>query len=89
MRDFVKENLPGIKLIEPQGTYFAWLDCSGLGMNKDELNDFIVTKAKLWLDGGHIFGESSELFQRIVLACPRATVEKAMENLKIAVQELK
>ena len=89
VRDFIKENLPSIKLIEPQGTYFAWLDCSGLGMNKDELNDFIVNKAKLWLDGGHIFGESSELFQRIVLACPRATVEKAMKNLKKAVDELK
>ena len=89
VRSFVKDNLPGIKLIEPQGTYFAWLDCSGLGMNKDELNDFIVNKAKLWLDGGHIFGESSELFQRIVLACPRATVEKAMANLKAAVDQLK
>ena len=58
-------------------------------MNKVERNDFIVNKAKLWLDGGHIFGESSELIQRIVLACPRATVEKAMKKLKKAVDELK
>lgn len=89
VRSFVKENLPGIELIEPEGTYFAWLDCSGLGMNRQELDDFIINKAGLWLDSGHIFGGNSDLFQRIVLACPKATVEKAMNSLKKAVSGLK
>ncbi len=89
VRTFIKENIEGIELIEPEGTYFAWLDCSGLGLDKDELNDFIINKAGLWLDGGHIFGKSSELFQRIVLACPKAVVEEAMKRLKNATDSLK
>lgn len=89
VRSFLEENIPGIRLVEPEGTYFAWLDCSGLGLSKEELNDLIINKAKLWLDAGDIFGEIAEQFQRVVLACPRATLEKAMESLKAAVEGIK
>ncbi len=89
VREYLENNIPEIKLVEPEGTYFAWLDCSGLGLTKDELNDLIINKAKLWLDAGDIFGEIAEQFQRVVLACPRATVEKALENLKAAVDSIK
>ena len=85
LRDFLKENLPQLKLIEPEGTYLAWIDCSGLGLTAEELNDLIINKAKLWLDSGDIFGKASEQFQRIVMACPRATLERAMKQLKEAI----
>lgn len=87
LRDFLKQKLPEIKLIEPEGTYFAWLDCSGLGLDRRQLNDLVINKAKLWLDAGHIFGERSELFQRIVLACPRKTLEQALVLLEQAVRQ--
>ena len=79
------KNIPEIKLVEPEGTYFAWLDCSGLGLTTDELDDLIINKAKLWLDAGKIFGEIANQFQRVVLACPREVIVKAMAQLKEAV----
>lgn len=85
VREFLGTNLPQIKLVEPEGTYFAWLDCSGLGLSKEALDDLIVHKAKLWLDSGAMFGECAAQFQRVVLACPRSTLEKAMDQLKTAV----
>ena len=85
VRDFLAEHLLQIKLVEPEGTYFAWLDCTGLGLTKEELDDLIIHKANLWLDSGAIFGECAAQFQRVVLACPRATVVQAMENLKKAI----
>lgn len=85
VREFLAEHLPKIRLVEPEGTYFAWLDCTDLGMTKEELDDVIINKAKLWLDTGSIFGESAALFQRVVLACPRATVEEAMHRLAKAI----
>ena len=81
VRTFLQENLPAIKLVEPEGTYFAWLDCSGLGMSGEQLDERIVHKAKLWLDTGSIFGQAAEQFQRVVLACPKATVVEAMNRL--------
>lgn len=46
---------------------------------------FFIHKAGLWLDSGAIFGEAAEQFQRVVLACPGSTLEKAMDRLKKAV----
>ena len=85
VREFLAQHLPKIRLVEPEGTYFAWLDCTELGMTKEELDDVIINKAKLWLDSGAIFGESAALFQRVVLACPRETLEQAMQNLSKAI----
>ena len=85
LRAYLEANLPQIRLVEPEGTYFAWLDCSGLGLTRRALNDLMINQAKLWLDAGHIFGESAGQFQRVVLACPRATLEQALEHLRAAI----
>ena len=85
LRDFLVEHIPQIRLVEPEGTYFAWLDCSGLGLSRRELNDLIVLQAKLWLDAGHIFGGHAGQFQRVVLACPRVTLQQALQRLERAV----
>lgn len=84
VRSFLQEHLPQIRLIEPEGTYLAWLDCSGLGMTKEELDDLLIHKAHVWLCSGSVFGDCATQFQRIVLACPRATVVEAMDRLKKA-----
>ena len=86
VRSVLAENLPAIRLVEPEGTYFAWLDCSGLGLTPEQLEDLIVNTAGLWLDSGAIFGACAAQFQRVVLACPRKTVEEAMQRLLRAVQ---
>lgn len=88
LREFLRTRLPQLRLIEPEGTYFAWVDCSGLGLDSYALNDLILHKAKLWLDAGHIFGKAWAQYQRIVLACPRSTLEQALTQLEGAIQTL-
>lgn len=87
VRTFLAERLPKIRLVEPEGTYFAWLDCTDLGKTREELDHVIIHKAKLWWDTGAIFGQSAALFQRVVLACPKATVVEAMNRLEKALNE--
>ncbi|MGN1021157.1 MAG: MalY/PatB family protein [Aristaeellaceae bacterium] len=87
-REELARRLPRLRLIEPEGTYFAWVDCSGLGLSRDALNDLILRRAGLWLDAGHIFGQDSGQFQRFVLACPRDTLRQALDRLEEAVRTL-
>ena len=87
-RTFLRERLPQLRLIEPDGTYFAWVDCSGLELDQAALNELIIHKARLWLDAGHIFGERSGQFQRFVLATSRATLRQALGQLEAAVKSL-
>lgn len=89
LRDFLQEKLPQIHLVEPEGTYLVWLDCSELGITGKELDQFIVDKAGLWLDGGSMFGPDGAAFQRVNIACPQATLELALNKLKAAVDNLK
>lgn len=86
LRDFLQEKIPQIHLVEPEGTYLVWLDCSELGIIGKELDQFIVDKAGLWLDGGSMFGPSGAAFQRVNIACPQATLELALNKLKAAVE---
>ena len=86
--EFLAEKLPGFKLYPLEGTYLAWVDCSSLGLNDKELSDFMLQKAKLWLDDGTLFGTGGSMFMRINLACPKSTLKQALENLEKAVNEL-
>ena len=81
VRDFIRDKLPRLKLIEPEGTYLLWVDFSGYFDDHRELERFIVNEAKLWLDKGRIFGEETALFERINIACQRSVIEQAMEQL--------
>lgn len=84
VRDFVKENFPKAVFVEPEGTYLIWIDFSGYGFNDEELEHLVVDEAKLWLDSGKVFGPETAQFERFNLACPRSTVEKAFQQLKVA-----
>ncbi|MDR2044851.1 MAG: pyridoxal phosphate-dependent aminotransferase [Clostridium sp.] len=81
-RTFLASCLPEIRLVEPQGTYLLWLDFSALGLTQAELDRRIVYGAKLWLDSGSLFGREGEGFQRINIACPKATLSEALHRLK-------
>ncbi len=85
VREYLKENLPQIRLIEPEGTYLLWLDFCGLGLTEKELEELVVKKAKLWLDRGAVFGAEGRGFERINIACPRSTLKQALDQLKNAI----
>lgn len=96
MLDYVKDNcrfvidyletfLPQIKPIPLEATYLLWLDCRNLGFGSDkELKEFMTKKAGLAMSEGASFGPGGEGFMRMNLACPRAVLVKALEQLKQA-----
>lgn len=87
-KEFIRERLPKVKLVENEGTYLLWLDFRELELSEIELEDLIIKKAKLWLDSGRIFGTAGKGFQRINVACPRKTLTEALEKLELAVKSL-
>lgn len=87
IRQFLREKLPEIVLIEPEGTYLVWLDLRKLGLTEQQQRQLIVQDAKLWLDTGTLFGQGGEGFERINIACPRTTIEQAMQRLEHAVHK--
>lgn len=85
---YLEGNIPGVKLLKPEGTYLLWLDFRELHLSDTALEDLIIKKAGLWLDSGAIFGDAGKGFQRINAACPREILEKALNKLEEAVLSL-
>lgn len=77
----LKEYMPSITMKKPEGTYLIWLDCRGLGLPQEALEDFFYKEAKLGLSSGVGFGRVGEGFMRINIATPRSTVEEAVSRL--------
>lgn len=85
--EFIKNNLPKVKFIIPEGTYLGWLDFSKLVNDQDLLRQTMIKKAKVALDDGFIFGKGGENFQRINFACPRQTLEKVLLRIKTSLED--
>ena len=84
MRETFRLKMPQVRLVEPEGTYLPWVDFSSLGLDVLELERFIAEKAKLWLDGGTLFGKGGAGFQRFNIAVPRAILRQALLQLEQA-----
>ena len=86
--DLVRDSLrdiPGIELVEPEGTFLIWVNFNGLGLEPNELDDFLRNKAGWSVTRGHSFGKQGDGFARVNIACTRARLEAALDSLKLAV----
>jgi cysteine-S-conjugate beta-lyase len=88
MGEFLAERLPKIRLISPEGTYLALLDCRELGIEPTTLNNFFLKKAHIYFSDGAIFGRELEGFVRINFGCPRSVLREALERIERAVKDL-
>ena len=85
---FIARNIPEIKVIRPEGTYLVWLDCRQLGLDKADLERLVMDEAGVYLDEGYLFGTEGEGFERINIACPRSTLEEALQRIQRALARL-
>ncbi len=81
---YLRDYIPGIRMIRPQASYLIFLDCRALGLNQKELVDLFVDGAHLALNNGTTFGKEGEGFMRLNVACPRSVLEKALGQLREA-----
>jgi len=83
---FFERHIPEIRVIKPEGTYLVWLDCRGLGMNHDQLQAFMVGRARVGLNDGLKFGLGGDRFLRLNMACPLSVLKEALERIEQAVR---
>lgn len=84
---FLKENIPQIKAVIPEASFLIWLDCRELKLKQTELVNIFVSDAKLALNDGVTFGVDGEGFMRFNVGTSRSVVEKALNNLKKAINK--
>ena len=85
--DFVQQELPGIQMARPEGTYLAWLDCreSGIPGNPYE---FFRAEASVMLNDGAIFGPEGTDFVRLNFGTPRKLLVEGLKRMRGALETL-
>ncbi|MBL4646471.1 MAG: pyridoxal phosphate-dependent aminotransferase [Rhizobiales bacterium] len=87
LNDAVAKHMPGVRSMKLEATYLSWYDFSGTGMSPQEAVDLVQKKARIAINQGGSFGEGGEGWLRFNIACPRATLEEAIDRLKTAFAE--
>lgn len=78
--------IPGVRLIEPEGTFLVWLDFAGLGLPDDALHRFLRRDARWAVTRGTSFGPEGAGFMRLNIACRRQVLVDALRDLGAAVR---
>ena len=82
MKDYCGRELPDFHLTELQGTYLVWMDCRSSGLKSAELEQRLISEAKLWLNAGSMYGIEGEGFMRWNIACPRSVLQDGLQRFK-------
>jgi cystathionine beta-lyase len=85
-RDYIEnriEKIEGLEINHNEGTYLAWIDARKTGLENPY--KFFLDKAGVKFSDGTEFGR--EGFVRINFACPRATLEQALDKVEKALKE--
>ena len=85
MQEYIEKHIPSIRMIRPDGLYLGWIDMRNLNMSNEELHNFMIEKAKVWVNDGYIFGQGGDGFIRINVATPRSILLKGLEQLADAI----
>ncbi len=81
--EYLKENIPAIKPVNPEGTFLIWLDFSGTGLSHEQIKDKLINEAKLALNDGMTFGANGEKYFRLNFGLPRKKLEEALHKLHV------
>ncbi|OPL07971.1 MAG: cystathionine beta-lyase [delta proteobacterium ML8_F1] len=89
IKDFLSRELPEAKLVEPEGTYLAWIDLSAYESDGMKLEKTMAQAGGVALDGGSWFGPSGNGFLRLNFACSRSMLLEGLKGIKKGVEALK
>jgi len=74
-----------LRLVQPEGTYLAWIDFRELGLDVPDLARWLAREARISLSPGHWFGREGAGFARMTIATPPNLIEEAAARLAEAI----
>ncbi len=85
---YLKDKIPMVHLVKPEGTFLAWLDFTKLDLDAKKLEEFLAQKARLALNSGYWFGREGAGYARMTVACPQSMLKQGLLQLENAVNDL-
>jgi cysteine-S-conjugate beta-lyase len=83
LTDLIARELPGVRYIEPQASYLAWLDCAALELGPDPVGVFLE-RGRVALTRGRDFGPDSAAFVRVNMGTSAAILTEIVQRMRRA-----
>jgi len=87
VHNFIDNEMPGVRMAKPEGTYLAWLDCRNLNI-EGKLDQFFRDHAKVAMNDGQWFGKGGQGYVRLNFGCPRSMLEESLNRMRSAIIQL-
>jgi cysteine-S-conjugate beta-lyase len=81
---FIREEIPELNVVAPEGTYLVWIDCRKLSLSDDEIKERLIHRGKLGLEPGVKYGTEGAGFVRMNIGCTYKTLQDGLKRLKRA-----
>ena len=81
---FFEDRLPELRVMTPEATYLAWVDCRAISDDPAELKKLMYREARVAFSEGSVFGKQGAGWLRINFGCPRAVLLEALERFAAA-----
>ena len=85
VRNYIKDELPQLSIIDGKSTYLIWIDCRKLPNAGSNFQNFLRDNTGLFLSEGSIYGSHYDGFVRMNVACPKNAVLEGLDRLKLGV----
>ncbi len=86
LQDFLGQYCPQLRVVQPEALYLIWLDCRTLGLDPTALQQLFYDRAGVYLEQGITYGQEGAGYMRINIACPRTTLEMALNRIRRALE---
>ncbi|HMB23080.1 MAG: MalY/PatB family protein [Chloroflexota bacterium] len=87
LAEYVKRNMPGVRITAPKATYLAWLDFTQLKLDESPYK-FFLEKAKVALSDGKIFGENHAGYARLNFGTSRKLLKQGLDRMNKALHSI-
>lgn len=81
LRERFARELPKCKVMRMEGTYLAWIDCSELHIQSDEIEEMLMHENKVWVNAGSMYGAEGAAFIRINMACTSELLNEGITRI--------
>ena len=86
---YTENNIPELFCEIPDGSYFAWIDFSKLGISSEEFQKYLIDIGEVAVMPGLTYGEEGRYFLRLNVACSIKKVEDGLKRIKKTVDYIK
>lgn len=89
VKEYLEKNISELFCEIPDGSYFAWIDFSKLGISSEEFQKYLIDIGEVAVMPGLTYGEEGRYFLRLNVACSIKKVKDGLERIKKSVDYIK